>query len=439
LAGRRPQIAEIAMSEPKLYTSRRQFLAGSINMLSLAGTMPVFLGRTAFALAGDPPKAAKDEAAKILVMIQLAGGNDGLNTIIPVDRDEYYKARPRIAIAKKDALALRDGFALHPAADGLKTLFDEGHVAVIHGVGYPNPDRSHFVSTDIWLSADPERRTSSGWLGRYFDACCGGSDPGPSPKAIDAISLTQEVPLALQGEQFSPLAFNDPNSLAWHPGQKDAEAQNVFRKLNNVEASMPETDGELQQFLQRAALEAQIGADQIRSAAGDVRGMRQRRAPRGQLGEQLRLVSRLIAKDLPTRVYYVSMGGFDTHSGQLGRHQQLINQFSDAVHDFVLDLKDDGLLDRVLIVAFSEFGRRVQENGSGGTDHGEAAPMFIFGGKVRPGLHGKHPALEDLRRGDLKFTTDFRRVYASVLKDWFDMAPTKVLKGGYEPMKLLRA
>lgn len=428
------------MTNEPLFTSRREFLTGGFTFLSAASTLPLFLGHTAEALAlQEAAPKKKAGAGRILVVVQLAGGNDGLNTVIPCEMDAYYKMRPRLAIAKKDALKLEGGFGLHPSATGLKELFDEGKMAVVQGVGYPNPNRSHFSSMDIWHTADPNLKSHNGWIGRYFDACCKGSDPDPEP--IQGIAMMQESPLALQGERFTPLAFESPDSLAWRAPRKDARAEETFRKLNNIDGDFPTEPHALAQYLQRAALKAQVGADEIRAAAGStVAGGGRRgfgRGGGGQLAQKLQLVTRLIAADMPTRIYYVSMGGFDTHTAQEGRHQRLMQEFSNGMKQFIEQLEDQKLLDRVLVMSFSEFGRRVQENASGGTDHGEAAPMFLFGSAVKPGLHEKHPDLAKLNRGDLPFGCDFRRVYSTVLRDWMKIKPEGVLGKGFEPLKLL--
>ncbi len=419
------------MSQEPLYTTRREFLSGSFGLLSAATTLPLFLGNTVSALAADEPLAGRSDSHRILVLVQLAGGNDGLNTIVPYTMDPYYKLRKNIAIGKDDCLKLEKGLGLHPAAEGLKSLFDDGRMAVVQGVGYPNPDRSHFTSTDIWHSGDPRMRSHSGWLGRYFDSCCQGSDPVPEP--IEGVALTKETPLALQGKTFGPIAFENPDALRWNPGKRDREADAVFRKLNNIHGDVPQSGSDLQQFLQRAALKAQIGADDIRAATGDL-GVGRRG---GRFGQSLQLIAKMIKADMPTRVYYATMGGFDTHTGQVGRHQRLMREFGDGMQSFMETLKADKLDERVLIVTFSEFGRRVQENASGGTDHGEAAPMFLFGPKVKPGLHQKHPDLTKLHRGDLQFGTDFRKVYAAVLRDWLKVRPERILGGNFAPLRLL--
>jgi uncharacterized protein (DUF1501 family) len=417
-----------------LFTTRREFMAGSLTFLSAAGTMPLFLGQTATALAGqDARPRRRGEAERILVVVQLAGGNDGLNTVIPAEMDTYHRARRQIAIAKKDMLPLKDGLGLNPAATGLKQLYDDGLLGIVQGVGYPNPNRSHFSSMDIWHTADPQLRTQTGWAGRYFDACCKGDDPAPEP--IEGVALMDEAPAAMQGEKFYPLAFKNPDALTWRAGRRDDAAAEAFRKLNNIDGRFPRTEGELAGYLQRAALKAQVGADEIRTAAGDLDGGRGGRG--GELERSLRLVHRMISAELPTRIYYVSMGGFDTHAGQLGRHAQLMRQFGEGMSWFMGQLKQDKLLDRVMVMCFSEFGRRVEQNASGGTDHGEAGPMFVFGSRVIPGLHEKHPSLDKLHRGDLAFGCDFRRVYATMLRDWLKMHPAKVV-GRFEPLRLVR-
>lgn len=421
------------------FTTRREFLSGGISFLSAAATLPLFLGRTARVLAGPGSTLGKRSTSeRILVVVQLAGGNDGLNTIVPYETDPYYKLRPQLAIKKTDVLKLEKGVGLPSYATALKELYDTGHMAVVQGVGYPNPNRSHFTSMDIWQTADPNARTHSGWLGRYFDSCCKGEDPAPEP--IRGVALMKESPLALAGERFACLSFEDPQSLSWQGDKGDSLAQETFRKLNNSDGDFPRSGGELAQWLQRASLDALVGAEDIRGA-GTRRargGARRRRGGGGELSQSLDFVARMIVADMPTRVYYVSMGGFDTHSAQTGRHRTLITQFGEAIQDFVETLKEQGLLDRVLILSFSEFGRRVQENASGGTDHGEAAPLFLFGSKVRAGIHQDHPSLVKLNRGDLQFGCDFRRVYATILQDWLSTKPDKVLGKPFAPLNLLQ-
>lgn len=440
------------MSDETIHT-RREFMNKGLALISASATVPFFLDRTAWAISDpfDTPlvkskPGANDE--RVLVVLQLAGGNDGLNTVVPFENDLYHKARPRIRVAKNDVLKINDELGFHPKADGLKQLYDDGLLAVVQGVGYPNPNRSHFVSTDIWSTADPTEATHNGWIGRYFDCSCTGMDR-PDPKL--GIALTQEAPLAMMGKRFSPVSFNRPEELSWRgPGARGA-GLDAFEELNAIEhLNQPKTSARLDEsgalaYLQRMAMNAQTSAREIQDAAGVSVGRRRGRASRlrrggGLLSQQLAMVRRMIAAGLDTKVYYVSMGGFDTHAGQIGRHQNLLTQLSQALTSFVKDLREDGLLDKVLLMTFSEFGRRVAENGSQGTDHGAAAPLFVVGNRIKPGLHGDHPSLEPgkLDSGDLKWQTDFRSIYAAILHDWLKTDAGKILGGRFKKMGLFR-
>jgi uncharacterized protein (DUF1501 family) len=441
------------------FFSRRLFLRRGVQMLSVAGTVPLFLDRSARAMAAefaDNPQGA-GRPDRVLVIVQLAGGNDGLNTVVPYANDDYYKARPRLGIRKERALKLNDEFGLHPAAAGFKELYDNGQLAIVHAVGYPNPNRSHFRSTDIWATAEPERVAQTGWLGKYFDACCSGSDPGagaakgekkdPDPGA--AVALVNEPPLALVGKEYIPLAFRSPESLTFQGAGRNESLKDAFEKLNDVDPddhdermmeSKPKADTDEQEdFLQRTALNARVYAEQIKATAAKVQN--QAKYPNGnRLAADLKLVAQMIASGLPTRVYYVTLGGFDTHSNQPFRHQNLLSTLTSALNAFTKDLQALGHLDRTTVMTFSEFGRRVAENGSQGTDHGEAAPLFVIGGRVKAGFHGTFPELAPgkLRRGDVPFTTDFRRLYATMLRDWLKADDAKVLGKKFETLGVLK-
>ncbi|MCB9856633.1 MAG: DUF1501 domain-containing protein [Phycisphaerales bacterium] len=439
------------MPDDMIHT-RRQFLKGGLTLISAGATVPLFLDRTAWAISGDPNDAPLVKHrpgganGRILVVLQLAGGNDGLNTIVPFENDLYYKARPRIGIAKKDVLRLNDQIGLNPGATGLKSLFDEGLLSVVQGVGYPNPNRSHFVATDIWSTGDPTEATHNGWIGRYFDCTCSGRER-PDPKR--GISITSEVPLAMQGEKFSPVSFSTPDELTWRGPGARGRGRKAFEDLNrphgagNSDEGAPQDEASALAYLERMAMDARASAEEIQKAAGSGKAKREGRRRRGRnaLEGDLEMVRRMIRAGLETSVYYVSMGGFDTHANQLGSHNNLIKQFSDAVKAFTDGLRSDGLLDRVMLMTFSEFGRRVAENGSGGTDHGAAAPLFVIGGGVKAGVHGAHPSLEtkDLDRGDLKWGTDFRSVYATVLDGWLKTDSKRILNGSFKPLPLLKA
>jgi uncharacterized protein (DUF1501 family) len=441
--------------------SRRLFLSRGVQLLSVAGTLPLFLDHSARCLAADyaaNPAGAGRPDDHVLVVIQLAGGNDGLNTVVPLGNDDYYNARPRIAVAKNAALKLTDDWGVHPSATGFKKLYDAGDLAIVHAVSYPNANRSHFRATDIWTTAEPERLGTTGWLGRYCDATCAGSDPGAgaAKKEIDpatAIALDSEPPTALQGAKYVPLTFSGAGGRGYgaaagggrptRGGAGAAMGNDTLTKLNGddpasvMAAAHPSAAAKAEDFLQRTALNARVYADKIRRASASVEN--KAAYPQTGLARDLKLVAQLIASGMPTRVYYVKLGGFDTHADQLQRHAALLDQLAGGLAAFVDDLKQLGQGERVTTMTFSEFGRRVHDNGSG-TDHGEAAPMFIVGGRVKPGFHGTFPGLaaDKLSRGDVAFTTDFRRVYGTLLQGWLGADDTKILGGKFESMDILK-
>jgi uncharacterized protein (DUF1501 family) len=410
-------------------------------------TLPVFLEKTFFALdamaAEAVTRAVTGKDGTILVVLQMAGGNDGLNMVVPFADDTYYRSRPKLGIPAAQILKLDSYAGLNPKLTGLKTLFDEGHLSVIQGVGYPNPNRSHFRSTEIWQTAsDAERNENEGWLGKYFDNCCAGADP------TVGVAIGDQMPQAFVARTPTGVTFSRPEQFRWVPSEKRtgpmSAEETFFRQLNGAsddDAAPPAAnDGgsigaipggaranqSAVDFLQRTALDAQLSSDKILAIARKTKSNMP--YPPGQLAASLSLIARMIAGGLPTRVYYASQGGFDTHAGQLGTHDRLMTEFNAALSAFVADLKEQGNFNRVLLMTFSEFGRRVVENANGGTDHGAAAPMFVLGGAVKAGLFGKYPSLTDLDHGDLKFNTDFRSVYGTILDRWLK-APSELVLG----------
>lgn len=424
--------------------TRRVFLKRGMTMLSAAATMPLFLQRTVNALANpaDMPltQAAAGEGEQILVVVQLSGGNDGLSTVIPIDNDDYRRARPQLAIAQ-DLLTLGKGIALNPLLTGFKELYDAGQMAVIQGVGYPNPNRSHFRSMEIWHTADPKNPPRDGWLGRYFDAQCKGDDP----KSIDAkagINIGATAPLSLQGGKFTAISFQRPETYQWFAGNKniDPKFRAAFNEVNNLhggDGEMVPSGNPTLDFLERTALDAQLTSDEI--LAVTTRYKAAIAYPATPLGQQLQMVAQMIAGGLKTRVYYVSLGGFDTHTNEKASHDRLMQTLSAGMSAFMKDLKAQGNDKRTLVLTFSEFGRRVAENASRGTDHGTAAPMFVFGPAIKPGIYGDHPSLRpaDLDQGDLKFNTDFRSVYASILGGWLKADAAQILGGSFKTLPIL--
>ena len=427
--------------------TRRQFLRTSMLGAAASWTLPVFLEKTFFALdamAADAlTQIATGKDGTVLVVLQMAGGNDGLNMVVPYADDIYYHSRPKLGLPADKVLKLDSYAGLNAKLTGLKSLFDEGHLSVVQGVGYPNPNRSHFRSTEIWQTAsDADRNESEGWLGRYFDSCCAGADP------TVGVAIGEDTPQAFAAKTPTGITFSQPEQFRWRPSEKvegrmSAE-ESFFRELNgsagDEEAllatseggsigSIPgksKTDLSTIDFLTRTALDAQLSSDKILAITRKYKSKVP--YPEGRLGASLSMIARMIAGGLPTRVYYASQGGFDTHASQVHAHERLMGELNGALSAFATDLKQQGNFDRVLLITFSEFGRRVVENANGGTDHGAAAPMFIVGGAVKPGLFGKYPSLSDLDYGDLKFNTDFRSVYGTVLDKWL-RAPSQVVLG----------
>ncbi|MEQ1747011.1 MAG: DUF1501 domain-containing protein [Saprospiraceae bacterium] len=360
---------------------------------------------------------------KILVVIQFSGGNDGLNTVIPVRNDLYYRARPRLGIKAAEALHLTDDAALHPALGTLKKLYDAGDMAVLHNVGYPNPDRSHFRSMDIWHTASPANEYwHTGWIGRYLDAQC----PGGSTCHAPVLEIDDTLSLALKGQQHKGLAMQEPKQLresARSPYFTDyAAAGNVLAQEDSpvgyLYKTMTETIASAEYIFEKSRAKPSPGT-----------------YPNTGLGKHLKTVASLILGDAETSVYYLSHGSFDTHINQAFQQKRLFTEFNEALAAFAADLKDQGRWDDVLVTTFSEFGRRVAQNASGGTDHGTANQMFFLGGNLKQkGLLNPLPNLTDLDQGDLKFNVDFRQVYATLLERWLGAESAPILGKKFEPL-----
>jgi uncharacterized protein (DUF1501 family) len=416
----------------KVVSTRRVFLQKGLTLLAVAPTIPTFLDQTVMALNNPLDSSLTQQASgkdgKILVVIQLSGGNDGLSTVIPYGDDVYYQSRANISHPANQVLKIDNYIGLHPNLTSLKSMYDSGDLAIVQGVGYPNPNRSHFRSMDIWQSAQPEiQQPSTGWVGRYFDNTCPGCDPHVG------VAIGETLPLAMQGEKVLPLSFERPDSYRYTGRDKTD-----YLKLNQVDGQPPAisqakvvTAGDQLDFLHRTAMDAQLSSEEI------LRLTRSHQSPTpypaNEFGNGLKTIAAMIAGGLPTRVYYVALGGFDTHAQQLNRHDALMKQLSDGLGAFWQDLKQQKNNDRVLAMTFSEFGRRVSANASNGTDHGAAAPMFVMGSSIRQGIVSRHPSMTDLDQGDLKYVVDFRSVYASVLQNWLN-TPSKPILGDQYPM-----
>ena len=359
---------------------------------------------------------------KVVVVIQFSGGNDGLNTVIPVRNDIYYKARPGIGIAKDKALIVSDETGLNPALEAFKGLYDDGSLAIMNSVGYPNPDRSHFRSMDIWQSASTSNEyVNTGWVGRYLDAQCKGCD-----KPTQAMELDEVLSLALKGEQSKGLAFKDPKKLFNSSNGK------YFKDINANHQSGEETID----YLYKTMSETISSADYIyqQSKTHPTNEV----YPATSLGKDLKTIASLIFSDINTKVYYVSLGSFDTHVNQEGQQKRLFTELNNAVKAFTSDLKKNNRFNDVLMMTFSEFGRRVTQNASGGTDHGTANNMFfISGGLKQKGVLNAMPDLADLNEGDLKHKVDFKNVYATVLNKWLGADDKMILGGKFETLNFI--
>ena len=431
--------------------TRRDFLRTTALGSAFTWTVPSFLAHTFAQPQADAAdkgmRTATGKDSTILVILQMAGGNDGLNTIVPYANDHYHNARPRLGLREKGLLKINDDLAFNPSLAGLKAIYDAGHLSVIQGVGYPNPNRSHFRSTEIWQTAsDSQRVERYGWLGRYFDNACKGADP------TVGVSVGRQMPQAFAAKKPMGVSLEDPQSYRFMTSDRPeadetATMEETFREMNSgasidtlVGRGVPaEPQRSTLDYVERTALDAQISSEEIRAASNKVQNKAE--YPAGRLGGSLKLVARLIGGGLPTRIFYVSQGGYDTHSNQANTHDRLLKELGDSVKAFMDDIKAQGNFERVTLMTFSEFGRRVKENGSAGTDHGAASVMFVAGNRINPGLLGKFPSLTpaDLFNGDPKFTTDFRSVYAAVLEQWLKAPSAPVLGRKFEPIQLLKA
>jgi uncharacterized protein (DUF1501 family) len=395
--------------------TRRDFLKTS-SLLAVAPTVPAFLARTA--------RATQAEAdARVLVVVQLDGGNDGINTVVPFRDEGYARRRERLRLPAERLLRLNDELGLHPALRDFGALFEAGRLAVVQGVGYPNPSRSHFRSMAVWHSArlDPEDHAGTGWLGRALDDSRAPTD-GPAALLVGA----SQPPAAIRGRRAASAAIERAEDFRL--ATADAGA-----------AIGAQTGDDLTAFVRRSMLDAYAMSDRLAEPAR-IRAD-EARYPASRLGDRLRLVARLIKTGFRARIYYTLQPGYDTHATQLQTHANLLSELGRALKAFLDDITAARLDDRIVVFCFSEFGRTVAENGSAGTDHGTAGPVFLAGSPVRGGLVGSTPSLVDLdpTHGDLRIGLDFRRVYAGILDDWLRTPSRAILGGTFERPPLFRA
>jgi uncharacterized protein (DUF1501 family) len=406
--------------------NRRRFLTRTLqssSLLALGPAVPGFLARTA--------AAAEPGRDNVLVVVEMTGGNDGLNTVIPYADDLYHKNRPTLRYTKEQVVRVDDHVGLHPSLRPLQTLLQNGKLAVVQGVGYPNPDRSHFESMDIWQSADPKRKTGNGWLGRAV----------PELKNLPDLPMIHvgpnRLPLALQGADGAAISLNDKVPYRLELGGGSPQRHAARRKvLEDIAKPGEASDNSLLDFVQRRQVRTLATIDRLQEVLKDQRAGGFQGADggfyNGALAKKLQLVAHLIEKGFGTRVFYVTIDGFDTHSEQQQTHANLMNQLAEGITTFFGTLEKSGHAKRVRLMTFSEFGRRVKENGSKGTDHGAGSCLFVAGPGLKAGAVGAHPSLSDLDSGDLKYHTDFRGVYATLLDGWLGCDSKAVLGGTFQ-------
>jgi uncharacterized protein (DUF1501 family) len=410
--------------------TRREFLRQSLatgSLVSLGLTVPNFLARTALA-APDASKAGARDT--ILVVVQLTGGNDGLNTVIPYKDDEYPKLRPTLKQPAGQVKKLNDDVALHPSMDGLAGLLQDNALCVVQGVGYPNPSQSHFRSMDIWQAASTAESLTEGWIGR-------GLKQLPGAGAFHLAASNESAPLALTGAPVRAPSITSLEDfqlkLAVANGTDKKEQKAIIEGSAKAGGDKPS----LLDFVQRTAANTYASSQRLQEIGKNYQP--KATYPQTPLANRLKLAAQLIDASLGARIFYVALDGFDTHANQATSHGQLLAQLSGAMTAFYKDMAARGQKDRVLMMTFSEFGRRARENGSKGTDHGSAAPMLLVGGKVKAGVVGKHPSLTQLETGNLKHHTDFRQVYAAILDGWLGISSKDVLGQKFTALDVLRA
>jgi uncharacterized protein (DUF1501 family) len=402
---------------------RNAFLLGAASGLALVGYGDGFFAR---ALAQTPASGANDD--RVLVVVNFQGGNDGLNTLVPFGMAPYYTLRPTLAVPQNDVLRINDTVGLNPALAKFKAMYDQGRVAIVQGVGYPNPDFSHFRSTEIWQTAAPTSYVSTGWLGRYLDGA-----QLPADNLFNAVAIADVLPELLVADKVDVAAIAQLNGYGLTSDRNKAVGRDEFHAIV-ASRDVPFTSPYLAQV---ASIEdhAQRGAEELPQLVAGYKTAAT--YPETPIGRSLALAAQIVGTKLGTRVLFVQLGSFDTHTTQKGTQDRLLADFADAIDAFYTDLAAHGDDRRVLTMTFSEFGRRVGENASRGTDHGTAAPAFVIGGGVKGGLYGEHPPLDNLDNGNLRFTTDFRGVYATVLEQWLGRPSSPILGGSFAQLPFL--
>ncbi len=417
-------------------TTRREFLSTGgkgVGLMALGSFAPSFLVDTVNA-AGS---AALDKDGKILVLIKLGGGNDGLNMLAPTHDDQYYKNRPKIGIPKKDALMVDEKFGFNPQAPGYEELFKEGHMAVFHDVGYPNSTRSHFSGQDFYERAGGLEFSGTGWLGRYLDAEC----PQDKVREINypvATHISRNLPITLRSKSPQPvfsMLSSDVNAQATRTLDANDDTSKLLKTA--IFAAEKEKNDKVN-YLNMAYMNALITEEKVRDTISSYKADSE--YPDHRLARDLKAIAALVSAEMGTRVYSLDLGGFDTHGQQVARHGDLHEQLSSSINAFTKDLADKKLSDKVIVMPYSEFGRRPYENGSSGTDHGTMSTFYAVGTGLNGGLYGTHPVLQSDGRSDAPWSetsTDFRQLYATILDRWLDTSSQEVLRKEYKHVDFL--
>ena len=387
----------------------------------------VFTRAVAAAMTGQPTTSNR-----ALVIVQMAGGNDGLNTIVPANDDRYYEARPSVNVLPDDVLALDREVGLNPAMLSFKTLWDEGALGAIEGVGYPGPSYSHFQSMDIWQTADPEKSGGfEGWAGKYLAGIVGQRGDG-----VQSLAVGKALPRALFTHEAAVPMVNTIGAYQFQPHAGAVANQDERTRALLGLYSMGTGTRPFGEHLVTTLRAANSSSAAIQGAHGQYRSSVE--YPATRLGRDMRVVAEALTGDLGLQVAHVRIGGFDTHASQLPDHGDLLQDVADSMLAFYRDMQAHGKDQDVVMMTWSEFGRRVTENGSGGTDHGSAGPMFVVGTPVAGGLYGERPSLTNLDKKNFKYTTDFRQVYATLVQDWLGAPAEEVLGGRFERLPLLK-
>lgn len=409
--------------------TRREFLrtAGKgLGLVAFAAAAPRFL--TQSLLAGNP---SPEKDMPVMVLIQLAGGNDGLNTVVPYEDDNYYRLRPTIGLKEKDGIIrLAANTALHPSLAALAGLSKDGKLSIVRNVGYPNPNRSHFRSTEIWETAtDANVNGYSGWIGRYFDAACDGT--GKDPVGVHTTGILPQSFMAEKPHNTFGLTGGGGGGRGKankRPGApRLADSSEILSELNDAPLAGEHSPDDNAEYLRHTLMDAIITETRVQEIIAKDRP--EAEYPNSGIGRSLKQIAALIAANLETRVYYASHGGFDTHANQLNGHARILKDLADAMAAFQKDMDKRGLASRVTTMTFSEFGRRPSENGTAGTDHGTAAPLFVMGNGIQAPLVGEAPDLHIEKNKDIVFETDFRQVYSTLLRKRMGVDPAKVIAG----------